>query len=226
MVERDCGLQTGIASPRLSPSRRQLPLNEVYILFMLHCSFVIMHLSIDQVFVNRERIVLKSRLPLFLSLLPQIAERIGWCGRYWGISIRWCVWRLRLGGRRPLTPSPEPRDINPELWIWNLQAIQLRGFPHFSELHSPFQPRLNFAPNRRDLPRVRDFAPSTKKGTGQAHRDTESTDFRGLQHIATVCEPCATMSAVNPQLKQFATDCNHRPQQRPLPDSQRSGSGT
>ena len=39
--------------------------------------FCHMHLSIDQVFVNRERIVFESRLFLFLPLLPQVVERIG-----------------------------------------------------------------------------------------------------------------------------------------------------
>jgi hypothetical protein len=33
--------------------------------------------SVDQVLVNRERIVLESRLLLFLPLLPEILERIG-----------------------------------------------------------------------------------------------------------------------------------------------------
>jgi hypothetical protein len=60
----------------------------------------------------------------------------------------------------------------------------------------------------------------------QTHRDTESTDFRVLQPIATVCEQSATLSAVSPRLKQFATDCNTHQQQRPPPDSRKPGSGT
>jgi hypothetical protein len=35
------------------------------------------HISIDEVLVNRKRIVFESRLLLFLPLLPQISERIG-----------------------------------------------------------------------------------------------------------------------------------------------------
>jgi len=165
------------------------------------------------------------------------------------------MWRLGRGCGRPLTPSPQARDVNTELWVRNLQAIQLCGFPHFSEFHSPCQPRLDLVPSRGDLPRVRGgqdrkegaqvdhvrtcfsaarrirlhryrFAPSSKKEMGPAYRDTESADFRGLQHIATVCEPSATVSAVNPRLKQFATDCNNHRQRRQRPDSQRPGSGT
>jgi hypothetical protein len=44
-------------------------------------------------------------------------------------------------------------------------------------------------------------------------KKTKSADLRVLQPIATVCERSATVSAVNPRLKQFATDCNiHRQQ--------------
>jgi hypothetical protein len=46
----------------------------------------------------------------------------------------------------------------------------------------------------------------------QTNRDAESADFRVLQPIATVCEPSATASAVNPHLQQFATDCNNHRQ--------------
>jgi hypothetical protein len=39
-------------------------------------------------------------------------------------------------------------------------------------------------------------------------KKAESADLRVLQPIATVCERSASVSAVNPRLKQFATDCN------------------
>jgi hypothetical protein len=54
----------------------------------------------------------------------------------------------------------------------------------------------------------------------------ETALLRALQQIATVCELSATVSPVNPRLKQFATDCNILWRQRPPSDHPKPGSGT
>ena len=47
-----------------------------------------------------------------------------------------------------------------------------------------------------------------------------------LQQIATVCNSFSREPDFCNSLQQFATDCNNCRQQRPLPDSQKPGSGT
>ena len=54
----------------------------------------------------------------------------------------------------PGLPQPNPGDINPELWVWNFEAIGADGFLYFPQFLTRRQAVHDFGPDPCDRPRA------------------------------------------------------------------------
>jgi hypothetical protein len=54
----------------------------------------------------------------------------------------------------PGLPHPNPGDINPELWIWNFEAIGADGFPYFPQFLTRRQTVRDLGPDPRNPARA------------------------------------------------------------------------